>query len=148
MIEKRLLMKKNHNEEIRQLKIFKDLAPQQWSRIYPLIKKVSVIEGEDLIREGSRAESFYIVLSGHYMIHYRNGKAVTLNGKGDVIGWSSVVTLYTYTASVTALSDGEVLRIAGAEFLKLIQTDSMLGKKMLEKINEVVSSRPYTGLLP
>jgi hypothetical protein len=36
-IEKRLFMKKNDNEEIRQLKIFKDLAPQQWSRIYPLI---------------------------------------------------------------------------------------------------------------
>lgn len=141
-------MKSPDQEQIKQLSLFRDLASQQWSLVYPLLNRVRVIEAEQLICEGDRAHSFYIILNGHFMIHYKDGSAVSLNQKGDIIGWSSVVTPFQYTANVTALTDGELLCIGGAEFLELIQTDPVLGTKLLEKINESIHSRPHIGLTP
>ncbi|MCF8035738.1 MAG: cyclic nucleotide-binding domain-containing protein [Desulfobacteraceae bacterium] len=128
-------------EEIKQLAIFRDLAPEEWAEIYPLLRHVWVIEGEQLIREGDRAHTFFVILNGHFMIHYRDGRAITLNQKGDIIGWSSVISPFQYTGSVTALTHGDLLAIPGARFLELLQSNAPLGDKLIKKISEIVQMR-------
>ncbi|MCF8110023.1 MAG: cyclic nucleotide-binding domain-containing protein [Desulfobacteraceae bacterium] len=133
--------------KIKQLQIFADLLPEEWSQVYPLLDHIRVIEGEQLIREGDRARSLFIILRGHFMIHYRDGKAFTLNKKGDIIGWSAVISPFQYTANVTALTDGDVLCIPSENFVELIQGNTALGTKLIRKINEFINSRPHTGML-
>ncbi|MBS3756516.1 MAG: cyclic nucleotide-binding domain-containing protein [Desulfobacterales bacterium] len=128
-------------EEIKQLGIFRDLAPDEWAEIYPLLRHVWVIEGEQLIRQGDRAHTFFVILNGHFMIHYKNGRAITLNQKGDIIGWSSVRSPFQYTGSVTALTHGDLLAIPGARFLEMLQSNAPLGDKLIKKINEIAQSR-------
>jgi len=68
-----------------------------------------------------------------------------LHNKGNIIGWSTVVTPFQYRGTAIALTDGLVLSMPGQEFLRLIQSDSTLGDKIMRKINKIVSERmPYT----
>lgn len=131
--------------EIKRLHIFRDLLPEEWAQVYPLLKHVWVIEGEQLIREGDRAHTFFIILHGHFMLHFRDGRAITLRKKGDIIGWSSVISPFQYTASVTALTDGDLLAIPGTGFLELLQANAALGEKLIRKINEIKSMRQKIG---
>jgi len=130
-----------HIEEIKQLAIFRDLAPEQWAEIYPLLRHVWVIEGEQLIRQGDHAHTFFVILNGHFMIHSRDGRAITLNQKGDIIGWSAVISPFQYTGSVTALTNGDLLAIPGDRFLELLQSNAPLGDKLIKKISEIVQMR-------
>lgn len=129
-------------EELKNLEIFNELLPEEWEAVHALLNHLKVIEGEELIREGDRAHTFFIILRGHFMIHYKDGRAVTLNKKGDIMGWSSVVSPFRYTANVTALTEGEILSIPGDKFLELLQSNAELGEKLVKNINEMVSSRP------
>lgn len=133
--------------KLKQLPFFKDLLPDEWSQVYPLLDRIRAIEGEQLIREGDMARSLFIILRGHFMIHYKDGRAITLNQKGDIIGWSSVISPFQYTANVTALTDGEVLCIQSDRFVELIQGNTALGTKLIKKINEFINTRPRIGLL-
>ena len=130
-----------NTEEIKQLAIFRDLDPDEWTELYPLLRHVWVIEGEQLIRQGDRAHTFFVILNGHFMIHYRDGRALTLNKKGDIIGWSSVIRPFQDTGSVTALTRGDLLAIPGARFLELLQSNAPLGDKLIKKISEIVQMR-------
>lgn len=128
--------------EIKQFELFRQLSAEQWAEVYPLFHHLWLIEGEQLIRQKDRARTFFILLRGHFMIHYEDGRAFTLKEKGDVMGWSAVITPFEYTASVTALTDGEVLSIPGPRFLELIQNNAALGEKMVKKIIEIIHRRP------
>lgn len=128
-------------EEIKQLEIFRELLPGEWAEVYPLLSHEWVIEGEQLIRQGDRAHTFFIILNGHFMIHYKDGRAITLSKRGEIIGWSSVISPFQYTGSVTALTDGDLLAIPGARFLELLQANAALGEKLVKKVNEIIRNR-------
>ena len=128
-------------EELKNLKIFKQLTPVEWDEVYPLLSRLKILEGEELIREGDEAHTFFIILRGHFMIHYKDGRALTINKKGDIIGWSSVISPFRYTANVTALTEADALSIPGHKFLELIQSNADLGDKLVKTINEMVHHR-------
>ena len=128
-------------QEIKQLEIFRELTPEEWAEVYPLLNHIWTIEGEELVREGDRAHTFYVILAGHFMIHYRDGRALTLNQRGDIIGWSTVISPFQYTATVTSLTQGELLSIPGARFLEMVQSNASLGEKLVKKINHTLHHR-------
>jgi len=134
-------MQQLNEQEIKRLDIFRDLSSEEWAEVYPLLNCMRTIEGEDLIREGDRAHTFFIILSGHLMIHYRDGRALTVNQKGDIIGWSTVISPFRYTANVTSLTAGELLSIPGERFLELLQGNASLGEKLIKRINETIHHR-------
>ncbi|MFO7840239.1 MAG: cyclic nucleotide-binding domain-containing protein [Desulfosalsimonadaceae bacterium] len=129
-------------KEIKEFPVFRELSPKQWSEVYPLLHHIWTIEGEELIREGDRAHTFFIILNGHFMVHYNDDRAFTLNQRGEIIGWSSVIRPFRYTANVTSLTNGEMLSLVGAQFLDLLQANASLGDKLVKKINEDIRHRP------
>ena len=128
-------------QNIKEIDLFKELSPEEFDKVLPIIHPVKIIEGERLIREGDVAQMFYIIISGNYMIHYKDGRAFTLHDKGDMIGWSTIANPFTYHESATALTDGEALTIPVEEFLDLMQGDSELGSKITQKVREIVRQR-------
>ena len=134
-------MQQLNEQEVKQLDLFRDLPPEEWAAVYPLLSRMRTIEGEELIREGDRAHTFFIILRGHFMIHYRDGRAITVDRKGDIIGWSTVTSPFRYTANVTSLTGGELLSIPGDRFLELLQSNVYLGEKLVKKINETIHHR-------
>jgi len=75
------------------------------------------------------------------MLSFKEDRTITLHEKGDIMGWSTVVTPFQYRGTVTALTEGEVLTMSGQEILRLIQENSTLSEKIMKKINAVVEKR-------
>ncbi|MBC2696607.1 MAG: cyclic nucleotide-binding domain-containing protein [Desulfobacteraceae bacterium] len=131
-------------QTLKSLDFFADLNFGELEQIAPLMHLMKVTEGEVLTRKGEPARTFFIILSGNFMLSFKEERSFTLHNKGNIIGWSTVVTPFRYTGTAIALTDGLVLYMAGQEFLRLIQSYSALGDKIMRKINKIISERmPY-----
>lgn len=128
-------------QNIQEINLFKDLSPEELDKILPIVHPVKIIEGERLIREGDTSQICYIIISGNYLIHYKDGRSFTLHKKGDMIGWTTIASPFTYQESAVALTEGEALTIPLEEFLELIQGDSDLGNKIAKKVTDIVRQR-------
>jgi CRP-like cAMP-binding protein len=125
-------------QTLKSLDLFADLNFGELEQIAPLMHLMKVTEGEVLTRKGEPAGTFFIMLS------FKEERSFTLHNKGNIIGLSTVVTPFRYTGTAVALTDGLVLLMQGQDFLRLIQSNSALGDKIMQKINEIVSERmPY-----
>ena len=146
IIKGKTLPKDIDPQEVRQLKLFADLPAEQWDLLLPLLIQTRVIEGEELIRQGSRADWLFVVLKGHFMIHRNDGRCITVNKKGDVLGWYSAVSPHRYTANVTALTDGLVLCVNAEKLRALLHDDPRLEEALLKRIRENIAHRHSMGL--
>jgi len=131
-------------QTLESLDLFADLNFGELEQIAPLMHPMKVTEGEVLTRKGEIASTFFIILSGNFMLSFKEERSFTLHDKGDIIGLSTVVTPFRYTGTAVAFTDGMVLLMQGQEFLRLVQSNSALGDKIMRKINKIVSERmPY-----
>jgi len=131
-------------QTLKSLDLFADLNFGEIEQIAPLMHLMKVTEGEVLTQKGEPARTFFIILSGNFMLSFNKERSFTLHNKGNIIGLSTVVTPFRYTATAVALTDGLALSMAGQEFLRLIQSNSAIGDKIMRKINKIVSERmPY-----
>ncbi|MBW2368286.1 MAG: cyclic nucleotide-binding domain-containing protein [Deltaproteobacteria bacterium] len=121
--------------------LFAELESQELEKVAVLLHAMKVSEGEILTQRGEAAHTFYIILSGNYMMSFQAGRAVTLHHRGEIMGWSTVVTPFEYTGTGVALTDGEVLCMPGADFQELLQADAVVSEKIMKKINEIVAER-------
>ena len=131
-------------QTLKSLDLFAGLNFGELEQIAPLMHLMKVTEGEVLTRRGEPARTFFIILSGNFMLSFNEERSFTVHNKGNIIGLSTVVTPFRYTGTAVALTDGLVLLMQGQEFLRLIQSNSALGDKIMRKINKIVSERmPY-----
>jgi len=131
-------------QTLKSLDLFADLNFGELEQIAPLMHLMKVTEGEVLTRKGELARTFFIILSGNFMLSFKEERSFTLHNKGNIIGLSTVVSPFRYTGTAIALTDGLVLLMQGQEFLRLVQSNSAIGDKIMRKINKIVSERmPY-----
>ncbi len=128
-------------QNIHEIDLFKDLSSNELDKILPHIHPVKIFEGERLIREGDISQILYIILSGHYLVYFKDGRAFTLHNKGDMIGWTTIASPFRYHESAVALTDGEAITIPIEDFFYLMQSDSDLGNKITRKATEAVRQR-------
>jgi len=124
------------------LDLFNELMPDELETLAGLAEHVRISEGEIITRRTEPAHIFYVTLSGNYMIYFKEGRAFTLHGSGCIIGMSTVLTPFRYRATTVALTDGEAVSMSGDKFLKLVQSNALLGEKMMRKINDIIGKRP------
>lgn len=126
---------------IASLEFFQDLAYDELEQFASHLNPRSVKKGEELLRQGTPALTFFIILSGTYKVYLQEGKSYTLDKKGTVIGWSTVIGPFTYTGTARAETEGNVLYISSHEFFRLIQNNNALGEKIMKKINMIAAER-------
>jgi CRP-like cAMP-binding protein len=126
---------------IEPLAFFRDLDLDEMEEFAALLNPKSVAKGDVVIRKGTPALTFYVILSGSYEVSFEGGSAIPLNRRGEVMGWSTVVAPFHYTGTVTALEDGELLYISSRDFFELIQNNNQLGEKIMKKIQTVAAQR-------
>lgn len=126
---------------LERFELFSGLKQNELEAVAALMHPMRVTEGEVLIRGGDPAHTFFVVLSGNFMLYFKEGRAMTLHKEGDIMGWSTIVTPFQYKGTAVALTDGEVLSMSGQEFLQLIQGDSSIGDKIMKRINKIISER-------
>ncbi len=126
------------------LDLFSDLDTNDLEKVSPLMHHLKATEGEELFRRGSNAHTFFIILSGNFMMSFEKDRAFTLHKKGQIMGWSTIVTPFRYTATSTALTEGDLLTMQREDFQELLQGDAKIGDKIMKKIRSIVADRmPY-----
>ncbi len=123
--------------------LFDALNPEELKQVQSLACPAQVDEAEILTRIDAPARTFFIILSGNFMISFKGGRAITLHDKGKIMGWSTVFTPFRYKGTTIALTEGEVLSIPGDKLLNLIQSNAALGDKIMKKINAIASERMF-----
>ena len=126
------------------ISLFSDMDETAIEMISHLMSRMETQEGEVLTQKGEPAQSFYIILSGNYMISFDEDRAITLHDSGQIIGWSSVVSPFKYTGTAVSLTKGEVLSMSSLDFRRLLQENSRISELLMMKISAIVSDRmPY-----
>lgn len=129
---------------IHNILLFEDMQEDALQKIARLLNHMNVHEGEILTQRGEGAHTFYIILSGNYLVSFSDGRAFTLHEKGQIMGWSSVVSPFRYSGTAVALTRGEVLYMSSEDFRELLQGDAVISDVLMKKITAVVTERrPY-----
>ncbi len=88
---------------------------------------------EDLVKEGEDGDSLYILTSGECSVNIK-GKEVAKVKKADVIGEIAILSSEKRTATVTTLSDVDVLILKGKSFKQSIYKNPGLSLEILKDV--------------
>ena len=127
--------------ELRKYDIFLDLEPNELASLARIADVVHASEGERIITEGQPARTFYVMDQGNLMIAFKDGRALTLHGRGEVVGWSAIIHPTHYTGDVICLTDCSFISFPGSELLRLVQRDVAVGTKIMRMVSERVANR-------
>ena len=90
--------------------------------------------GENLCRQGEAGDSFYVIREGRLAIFVNNAAGqpvrVAQLEAGGFFGEMSLLTGEPRSATVTAETDVEVLRVSRQDFAGLLQADANLAGKL------------------
>ena len=128
-------------QAIESLGFFQGLKLDEIEEFAELLNHKDVRKGDVIIQKGTPALTFYIVLSGVFEVSSETGLTLTLDQKGDIMGWSTVVAPFEYQGTVKALEDGNLVYISSHDFFQLIQNNNELGEKLMKKIDVVATER-------
>lgn len=107
-------------------------------------------EGVIIFRENVAARDFYILEEGEvrlvigvYKEGVREATQVPVDSitKGDVFGWSSLVTPHSLTLSALCVKPSSVLVVNGDELSALMDSDHSLGYEVMKGLVRVIGAR-------
>jgi CRP/FNR family transcriptional regulator len=111
-------------ELLRSVPLFSDLEQGELVRFSRVAVPRSFPAGTRVFHEGDRSDACYIVRSGSFRVtrEHSDGRAITLAslGPGDIFGELAMLDGEVRSASVEALTDGELLALPGGEVRALL----------------------------
>jgi CRP-like cAMP-binding protein len=110
-----------------QSETFSKLSPSKLQGLLMKMKPITAKKGEVVIAEGSEGDYFYTIHEGRCAVT-RQGEAggkpqlLAELGDGDSFGEDALVSNKVRNATVTMLTDGELMRLAKQDFIDLLKT--------------------------
>ena len=117
------------------LPVFAGVSPAALDLAASRLRRRPVTAGERVIVEGDAADRFYVAEAGLYRVTQSSPggeRFVRDMPSPSAFGEIGLLRASPRTASVTALSDGRLLELDGAEFLRLVGSDAGLGPRLLD----------------
>jgi CRP-like cAMP-binding protein len=111
---------------------FAQLPAAHIDELLKRFERVKAPRGEAVIREGSEGDYYYVIESGRFQVERLVGGAKIVLAElksGDAFGEEALVSGAKRNASVVALSEGELLRLAREDFTRL------LGEPLLRRLS-------------
>ena len=99
--------------------LFANCSPSQQVMIADLLVDSEVPKGKPLTREGQDAGTAYIIVKGTASVT-RNGRQLATLGPQDIVGELSLFDSLPRTATVTALTDMQVLAMTHDDLATLL----------------------------
>jgi CRP-like cAMP-binding protein len=126
-------------DRLKTVEPLRDCTRPQLEEVARLAERVQVGEGEVLAREGRIGREFFLILSGTVAVTQK-GRRVNTLGPGDFFGELAAMNPGPRNATVTALSDLDVLIIGPREFAAMADVpgfrDALL-KSMARRLRTV-----------
>ena len=126
-------------ERLQAVDRLRDCTEAQLEEVARLADGIQVGEGEVLAREGRIGREFFLILSGTVAVTQK-GRRVNTLGPGDFFGEIAALDPGPRTATVTALSDLDVLIIGPREFAAMADIPGFrdaLFKSMASRMRKV-----------
>jgi CRP-like cAMP-binding protein len=109
-----------------QSELFSRVPAANIQRIFSRLDSTITSEGDEIISQGSKGDYYYIIQRGRCCVTRKTSDAghpimLAELGAGDAFGEEALVANSRRTATVSMLSDGELMRLTKADFAELIQ---------------------------
>jgi CRP-like cAMP-binding protein len=128
-----------------ELELFANCTRAELEQISPLTTSLRILEGQVLIREGSAAKEFVVIVSGTARVTRETDHGiveVAEVGKGDVLGEMALLTGSARSATATATTDLVVLVSSVGEFRSIMEiAPSVAGKVRQASLDRATSLR-------
>ena len=130
--------------------VFQSLSEAELDRITDMCSLQDYAAGATVFSEGAPSDTLYVLQSGKVALQMRllAGEAkpgarisVDIVSKGEVIGWSALVTPRWYKLTAVCLEPTRLLAIDGLRLTALMQEDTNIGYEVLNGLIGVVASR-------
>jgi NTE family protein len=139
-------------ESLRAVPLFAELPAHVLEQIAGQVKVHHLSSGEWLFREGDAGDSAHVVLSGRLEIvtEGQDLQVLRVLGRGSVVGEVALLTGRDRTASVRALRDSQLLRIARGDFENLLLSEPSAGAALTRQLGSQLADnlRPTVEVPP
>ena len=109
--------------DLRKSPLFQGLSDEQLQQLVDMAEPVTLSAGQVLIQQGDLGDAAYVLMSGEFQVEKKTGQSlvkIAVRNAGDVVGEMALLARAPRSATVTALTVGEVLRIPQMAFENLI----------------------------
>ena len=108
-----------------QTEAFRRIPPANIQAIFIRMQQVNAKAGEVIIKQGDEGDYFYAIIRGRCSVVRetplnKDGIKLAELGPGDTFGEEALISESKRNATVTMLTDGSVMRLAKADFRKLL----------------------------
>lgn len=137
---------------ISDIKVFDHFSNEDLAFLSPYFQRVPFKTSDTIVHEGETGVDFYIVMQGTLKVFLPQKIAgaeetrvsdVKLNilREGDCIGEYAMIDKAPASASIVATSDGELLRIAEADFDHILAINDRIAKLFYRNVLHVLIKR-------
>jgi len=117
--------------------LFSTCSKHQLAQVAALTVQADLPKGTVMTREGAFGGLAYLIATGQAKVT-RDGKRIAQLGPGDVVGELSLIDGKRRSATVTATTDLEVLKLDREDLLTLIKKAPPVVRKLLEALAQRV----------
>jgi CRP-like cAMP-binding protein len=124
--------------------LFANQNAEMLMKIAMLAEEKEVDAGYQLFLEGEVAQSLFLVLEGSVVLTMKMGEKVEEMeplGKGEVVGWSSIVKPHLYKLGAYTRKKSRLVAFNGEELRILFDDNPSFGYYFMQKLAEVIGDR-------
>jgi len=124
--------------------LFAEQSPEMRMRIANLAEEKKVEAGYQLFFEGEVAKTLFLVREGAVVLTMKMGdntEELEPLGKGEVIGWSSIVKPHLYKMGAYTNQKSDLLVFNGEKLCTLFDENPSFGYYFMQKLSEVIGAR-------
>jgi CRP-like cAMP-binding protein len=135
---------------LRESELFNTLSFEELGRVALICSESSVSEGTLLFTQGSDANKLYIVTQGLVALqmatrvpHATQSRRSTaaICGRGELVGWSSMVEPFQYTLTAMAWESCRLISIDAELLGNLVRADTATGFQVMQSLSTIMSRR-------
>jgi CRP/FNR family transcriptional regulator, cyclic AMP receptor protein len=130
---------------LKEAPLFEQCSKQELQQLAGITDQLDVKAGKVLIREGERGREFFVLVSGEVEVR-RKGRKMAVLGPGSFVGEVALLSKSPRSATVTALSELEILVITDRAFLNLLEKSPALAVKVARTLAERVGQNELSDL--
>ena len=119
---------------LKSIDLFSQIPGEDLAQIAQITDEVDFGEGERLFSEGETGETLYFIVRGQVRVH-RGDKELAVLGERQVFGEMSLLDSEPRSASISAVSDVELLRIDRDDFNEILSEKPEIAQGIIKVLS-------------
>jgi len=119
---------------LKSIDLFRALPGEELAQIAEIAEEQPFAFGDQVFTEGEPGDALYLVVEGTVKVH-QGGKQLAQLGPRDVFGEMAVLDSEPRSATVTALKDSVLLKIARDDFRDILQERPEIGMGVIKVLS-------------